>query len=115
MGAAKLLQEIGDGQLLIDLDTALERVLARIGEYKAGGEVTLKLFLAPATSTRDGEVRQLDVAWEVTAKEPKAPRLRSVMYVKDGELTRRDPRQPELPMTPKLAPAKAPNAEEVER
>ena len=109
----QLVQSLEDGQLVADLGDKLQDLngkIARSAESigKAKGELTLKIKL----NAEIGGTVQIDS--EITVKEPKMPRARSVMWLnKDNNLSAENPKQTKLPLRevpPAAAAAGAPRS-----
>lgn len=89
--ALQILRDADRGNLIGDIDDALERITGAVEAYGGAGEINIKLKIK-----QKNEAFQILV--EMKAKEPLPPRLETVMFKDDdGNLSRRDPRQPELP------------------
>jgi hypothetical protein len=84
-----IIAEADRGQLLQDAEDAIEEILTALAdEHDRTGEVTIKVKF----KTKNGAVQIMP---ELTHKLSKPERLATVMFLNDnGELTRRDPRQP---------------------
>jgi hypothetical protein len=110
-----LLQNLEDGQLLNDLTDKLVELNGKLAKQsaavgKAKGELTLKIKLA---SDQGGTV-QIDA--EITMKEPKPPRARSVLWMaKDNNLANENPRQTKLPLREAPKPKEAREARAAEQ
>lgn len=87
-----IIAEADRGQLLQDAEDAIEEILAALAdEHDRTGEVTIKVKF----KTKNGAVQIMP---ELSHKLSKPERLATVMFLNDnGELTRRDPRQPVHP------------------
>jgi hypothetical protein len=87
--------EIREGASMADLDAALTELVAQIRESGRGGKLIYTLEIRPASK---GDVKVLAIQDRVTVKAPNAERGTTFMYPSDdNSLSRRDPRQPELP------------------
>lgn len=90
---AATIQELRGGLLHAELSDALAEVTSAAVEHGKPGVVILKITLKP-----DGD--QMFVTDDVTIKKPQGKRPTSLMFADEGgNLHRRDPRQPELPMS----------------
>ena len=91
---AAFLQEQRNGSLHDDLSTALAELVASCVETGKNGALTLKITVAP---TKDESF--VLVTDDVTVKAPKHD-AKPALFFPDahGNLLRRDPRQPELPL-----------------
>lgn len=88
------LQEQRGGILHSELSRELAGIVQAVNEHGKTGTLTLKIKISP--SKIDGAVEVED---EVAAKPPEAPRDAALFFSDDdGNLSRRDPRQPELPL-----------------
>ena len=102
-----LIQNLEDGQLLNDLGDKLLELNGKLAKQsaivgKAKGELTLNIKLA----ADQGGAVQVDA--EITMKEPKSPRARSVLWLtKDNRLANENPRQTKLPLREVPAPKEA--------
>ncbi|MET3925571.1 HKD family nuclease [Devosia sp. 2618] len=87
-----IIAEADRGQLLADAEDAIEEILTALSdEHDRTGEVTIKVKF----KTKNGAVQIMP---ELAHKLSKPERLATVMFLSDdGELTRRDPRQPVMP------------------
>lgn len=89
------LKDIRNGSLLTELPQALSDVLAAVRATGKGGTLTLTLSIKPL----EGSANSILISDDVKTKLPQPTRQTTVMFVTDkNELTRRDPRQPPLPM-----------------
>ena len=97
-GFGQLLQNLEDGQLLVDLGDKLQRLNDELSKQaenvgKAKGELTLKLKL----SCDQGGTVMIDS--DIVVKEPKAPRARTVCWMTKGNvLANENPKQTKLPL-----------------
>lgn len=87
-----IIAEADRGQLRTDTDFAIEEILTALNDdYERTGEVTIKVKFA----TKNGVVQILP---ELSHKLSKPARVVTFMFLTDdGELSRRDPRQPVMP------------------
>jgi len=83
------------GTALIELDDELERLVEAVEETGKAGTLTLKLKITP--KKHDSKVLELADTVLVTAPKPDVATTTAWVSA-DGRLTRRDPRQPELPV-----------------
>lgn len=103
---AQFLAEAEDGELHADLSNQLRDIVAELTDAaannggKAAGLLTLKLGFAC-----DGGV--IEVKADYTVKLPKQRRAKSVFWATpENNLTRRNPRQAELPLRDVSAPTR---------
>jgi hypothetical protein len=87
-----IIAEADRGQLLEDAEMAIQEILTALAdEHDRTGEVTIKVKF----KTKNGAVQIMP---ELQHKLSKPERLATVMFLNDdGELSRRDPRQPVMP------------------
>lgn len=91
---AQFLQEQRSGLLHAELSDTLADVVARCKEHNKKGSITLVLGIQP---NKDGVT--LTVLDDVRVKAPSGDRGAAIFYADEhGNLSRRDPRQPELPL-----------------
>lgn len=89
-----LLATLRRGTLLEDCSEELNALVAQVLETEKPGELTLKLRLTP----QKNDASVIVIRDSLTVKAPKAEVADTIAYVgADGEISRRDPRQPELP------------------
>lgn len=87
------LRDIEAGGLLDELSETQHSLIDAIRLTGKGGELTIKLAYKP-----DGN-GQMTIKADVKAKEPALSRGRSLFFLTpEGNLTRRDPRQQDLPL-----------------
>ncbi len=87
------LRDIEAGGLLDELSETQHRLIDAIRLTGKGGELTIKLAYKP-----DGN-GQMTIKADVKAKEPALSRGTSLFFLTpEGNLTRRDPRQQDLPL-----------------
>lgn len=107
--AARIIESLADGETHHELTEAVRDAVARLHDVRAeaGGKPKAKLVLT-LDLVLDGD--SIDVTGEVKATLPKVKRKRTVFYATpDNLLTRRNPRQAELPLrTVATGPADAP-------
>jgi hypothetical protein len=90
---AAWLQEQRGGVLAAELTDQLAELVAAVCEHEKGGTLTLKITVKPEA---DGAVKVSD-DWAV--KKPRAAARPSLFFADSaGNLSRRNPRQPELPL-----------------
>jgi hypothetical protein len=90
------LLEQRQGALHGELTARLAEVTAAVAEHQAKGTVTLTITIAP----QKHDATAVIVSDDVKAKAPRGDRGASLFFVDDhGGLSRRDPRQPELPLS----------------
>lgn len=94
--AVEVLTQQQSGLLLAEFGEELADVVRTIRDRGRGsGKITLTLEVRAATK---GAGKALSIAGSVKATKPKPEVEETLMYAgDDGRLTRRDPRQPELP------------------
>jgi hypothetical protein len=92
--AIQLIRETDRGQLLRDFEGALEEIITDIENHNGAGtgEITIKLTIK---AKGDAYI----VAGDLKHKVPKRQRVEALFFFdgEQGELTRKDPRQPDLP------------------
>ena len=90
---AAFLQEQRQGGLAVELSELLADTVAAVSEHQKAGTVTLTVKIKPA-----GE-NAVSITDEVKCKAPEGDKPSSLFFADDeGNLSRRDPRQPELPL-----------------
>src|SRR5262245_32131854 len=93
-GILETLKEVRRGALLDDLQVALRELVTAVRATGGKGSLVITLRVQPV-SKADGDTVMLDDAIKVN--KPKAATAATVLYATpEGELTRKDPRQPEL-------------------
>lgn len=93
---AQFLQEQRGGLLHAELSDTLADVVARVVEHGKPGTITVQFKVQP---NKDGVT--LTVFDDVKVKAPQGDRGAAIFYADGhGNLSRRDPRQPELPLRP---------------
>jgi len=91
----KLIAEQGWGEAVREMAEQLPDLVLAVRETEKAGRLTLHLDFVPLKGSQ-GE--QVTVSSQVLVKKPRKQGLTTHMYTTaDGGLTRRDPRQPELP------------------
>ncbi len=90
--AIQLIREVDRGQLLHDFEAALDDIVEAVEAHGGKGSITIKLSLSRKSDAY--EVKG-DLKFDV----PQPPRLGAIFFFDSGagELTRKDPRQPDLP------------------
>lgn len=90
---SEVIAEYGHGRLMERLSDKLAEVVAAVGETNLKGTLTLKLNVEPS-----GE-GAFTLSAEVTHKVPERGVGQAIFYADgEGNLSRRDPRQSELPL-----------------
>lgn len=91
---AQFLQEQRKGVLHTELSEALQELAAAVLEHDKAGTLAVTFTVAPGPE--EGTVKVSD---RLSLKAPEADKKPSVFWPDDqGNLSRRDPRQPELPL-----------------
>lgn len=99
-----VLSRADHGQFLADLNEALRTVNAKVLETGCKGEINIKVKIDKTAGMNTG----LEVACAFTSKVPQPPRPADLYFTdEEGELSRKDPRQPELPGTDNVAPLRS--------
>lgn len=88
----ELLQQLGNGKVLFDLNHAVQQVVEGVRDYpQQQGSITLKIVVSPFTKGEEGRVL---VDGMVTMKAPKKPAEKKVFFTTtQNTLVREDPRQ----------------------
>lgn len=90
------IKELDEGNLLLDLHSAMGEVVAAVQATGKGGKVTLTVKFTTAKNARN--VMLLEPSIKTTL--PRLEAQSTVMYANDdNELSRNDARQPRLPHT----------------
>jgi hypothetical protein len=105
----QVLLDIRQGSLHAELSEHLQELVATVAEREKPGTLTLTLKVSPAGR----KTQQYEIADDVTVRPPKPERGSSLFFALDGNLSRSDPRQPELPL--REVPAPPSEVQEVER
>lgn len=89
------LREVRDGDLVAELTDKMRQLVEAVRGTDRGGSITVKLTLKPMKKgigmyTVEDEVK-------LASPEPERESTTFMFVTADNELTRRDPRQPELP------------------
>lgn len=101
---ADFLREQSKGALHEELSVGLHDLVEAVTATGRAGSITLTLKIKPATK---GNTDSLLVAENVTVKAPTPDRGESIFFVDDnGNLSRRNPSQPELPLAVVSEPEK---------
>lgn len=87
-----LLGNLRRGEFLADADDQLREVVQAVEETGRKGELTIRLTFNPSKSQG-----MVTVADAITGKLPKPEVGETLMFFTEDGLSRRDPRQPELP------------------
>lgn len=91
---AATLQDLDEGRLHAELTDALSEVVAQVMQQGKAGKLTLSLTIKPAARRSDAVV----VGASIAKKLPEPDRPESLFFATDdGGLSRRNPKQPELP------------------
>jgi hypothetical protein len=99
------LHEQRNGSLHAELGEHLADITARVIELQKAGSVTLTVKIAP---TGEGQ-NSVFITDDVKAKPPEPPRPKALFFSDSkGNLSRRDPRQAELPIRDVSADTSAP-------
>lgn len=100
------LRDIRQGNLMGEAQDALRQLVEAVRDTEQPGKLVLTLTVKPATK---GDTNTLIVTDDLTLKAPKVRRSPTVMFATStNELSRRDPRQPELPGMPTVVPHRQP-------
>lgn len=97
------LNDIRQGAIADEMGEQLADLIQTIRGTGGKGSISLTLTVKPASKNNTD---QLIVHDAITVKKPKPEQGTTILFATaEGGLTRRDPRQPELPMRPKaIAP-----------
>lgn len=89
----EVLKDLRDGELLKEFQQAIPNAIAAVMEHGRGAKITLTLSIKPKS------INQVWIADDLKVTLPEADKESTVLFVADDQtLTRRDPRQPKLPM-----------------
>ncbi|HXO86917.1 MAG TPA: hypothetical protein VN803_15450 [Gemmatimonadales bacterium] len=92
---SQFLVEQRSGGMHGELSDKLQELVAAVAQHDKAGTLTLTVSVKPI----DGRPGQYIVVDDVKVKAPEAPRGSSLFFADDhGNLSRSDPRQPELPL-----------------
>jgi hypothetical protein len=92
---ARFLQEHRGGRLSTELAEALNELVEAVTDTGKAGSLSLTVKIKPAGK---GDAHALFVSDDVKVKKPAAERGESLFFAdSDSNLTRKDPRQPEIP------------------
>lgn len=98
--------ELAYGEAVAEYDTAINEMALAVKEHQKPGTMTIVLKFLP----KGGD--QIEVVDSYKVSKPEHGRQSTITYVqRDGSLSRRDPRQPVLPLS--TVPASTQNAEQV--
>lgn len=93
---AEFLQEQRKGAAHLELSEAMNELVAAVIEHGKGGDLTLKISVAPAAKGAGNIVKVTD---KVTLKAPEADRAGAIFFAdRNANLSRSNPDQPELPL-----------------
>jgi hypothetical protein len=104
----QFLLEVRRGSLHAELSERMQDLVNAVAEHEKAGSLTLTIRIAPA-GKRTG---QYEISDKLDLKIPEADRGSSLFFGLNGNLSRSDPRQPELPI--REVPAPPSNVREVE-
>lgn len=105
----QVLLDIRQGSLHAELSERLQELVAAVAEHEKAGSLVLTIKVSPAGR----KTQQYEIADDLAVKLPKPERGSSLFFALDGNLSRSDPRQPELPL--QQVPAPPSEIREVER
>ncbi|GGF38477.1 hypothetical protein GCM10011321_31750 [Youhaiella tibetensis] len=90
--AIQLIREADRGQLLTDMEGALQEIVNAMELYGGTGDMTIKLKVK-----KKGDAYMIGSELKFTVPQP--PRIEAMFFfdADEGEFTRRDPRQPQIP------------------
>lgn len=95
------LKNLRGGAVLDEIGDELANLTRHVRETGRAGKLTITLTVSPV---KKGQGDIVTIADEVRAKLPKLERPSTVLYTDEtGGLSRKDPRQPDLPMAPVLS------------
>lgn len=92
---AAVLQDLSRGIVHADASNKLHELVDAVTEHGTKGTLTLTLEVGPIAK---GDTSVLTVAAKVTSKPPTSPQTSTFFVDRSGNLSRRDPRQTELPL-----------------
>lgn len=102
------LRDLRQGLALDDLGDQLVGLVAHVRSTGRAGKLTLTLTVKPASK---GNTDVLAIEDAVTVKLPKAETGSTILYAtSDNQLSRKDPRQPELSGLRDVTPIRPPSA-----
>lgn len=104
----QVLLEIRQGSLHAELSERLQELVAAVAEQEKAGSLTLTIRVSPAGR----RTAQYEISDDVSVKLPKPERGSSLFFALDGNLSRSDPRQPQLPL--QEVPARPSEVQEVD-
>lgn len=111
-GFTQTLSELKEGALVSELTQKLGEVVEAVKATERKGSLVLRLDITPAKKGIKGMVIVDDLV-KVVLPEPERDSSTVMFATEDGSLSRRDPRQPELPGVRGVVSMPAP-AEKVE-
>jgi hypothetical protein len=91
---AEVLKDVRDGDLVLELATKMQDLVAAVKATDKAGKLTLTLQLK---SMKQGAMLVLQDDIKLVLPEPDRQDTTFVWATEDNDLTRRDPRQPKLP------------------
>jgi hypothetical protein len=91
---AAVLQELDRGRVHDEASTKLHDLINDVIDCEKDGTLTIKIKVGPIAKN---DVSVLVVSADVDSRPPKQPRTSAYFVDRSGNLTRRDPRQPEIP------------------
>jgi translation elongation factor P/translation initiation factor 5A len=107
------MKDLRDGVVIPEIDEQLKQLVADVRATGKGGKLTITLAVNPL---KQGANHMLSITDDIKVSPPARDRESTILYAtEDNELSRRDPRQPELKNfreTAKVAPM-PPTAEKV--
>jgi hypothetical protein len=90
----RFIADLRRGEALIECDAALEEMMRAVHEHRKPGKITLSITVKPATKI-PGAVFITD---KIAVVSPSGEQMETLLYTTPaGALSRRDPRQPDLP------------------
>lgn len=92
----KMLTELRDGEMLADLEEAVRQADAAVAETGKAATVTVAITIKPAAK---GNTSMVSITDAIRTKLPQPDKGETILFrTKDGTYSRRDSRQPELPI-----------------
>lgn len=99
--AFNVISRADQGQLLEDLNEEMDRLTAAVLKTGLKGKLTLTI----SVGKMKGNNNAVEVKTDLSAKLPQPIRTADLYFAdEDGVLSRKDPRQPDLPGTTNVAP-----------
>lgn len=93
-----MLLAMREGKVSIELDTSFSDIVGAVMSTGKTGELNIKIKVAPV---KGGDPNMMFVTDKISVTLPKLDKLATMFYAQDDlSLSRRDPRQPALEMTP---------------